>query len=214
MSARKQRPSKPLSRENIVSTALGIVDSEGLNRLSMRRLGAELNVDPMAIYYHVPNKQALLDAILEAVMSDIDLSCIDEDAPIEEQLLMAANRYLDAMLAHSNALPIVLTRGPRTPAAFKPVDVMLGMFMRGGLEPYEAAVAMNTLASAVRGFAGMTGSDTSGSEDVDIEALQQMMTSGEFPALAAAASAMSGNPHEEFEAGVRAISRGFRNNPT
>src|SRR5208337_4377183 len=58
----------PLERERIVQTALELVDRDGLDALSMRRLGAELGVDPMAIYYHIPNKQALLEAIVEAVM--------------------------------------------------------------------------------------------------------------------------------------------------
>ena len=74
--ARKRRvgPTAPLQREVIVSTALALVDREGLQALSMRRLGAALGVDPMAVYYHLPSKQALLDAIVEAVMAGIDLS--------------------------------------------------------------------------------------------------------------------------------------------
>ncbi len=63
--------------EKIVSMALALVDREGLKALSMRRLGTELGVDPMAVYYHIPNKQALLDAIVEAVMASIDLSVDD-----------------------------------------------------------------------------------------------------------------------------------------
>ncbi len=64
----------------------------------MRRLGAELGVDPMAVYYHVPNKQALLDAIVEAVMAGIDLSVDHPEDPAEERILAAARAYRDAML--------------------------------------------------------------------------------------------------------------------
>ena len=87
---RKQAPATPLTRERIVATALELVDREGPAALSMRRLGAELGVDPMAVYYHVPNKAALLDAIVEAVMAKIDLTD-DRSAPVEERILRAAS---------------------------------------------------------------------------------------------------------------------------
>lgn len=61
-------PREPLSRERIIDTALALVDANGLEALSMRRLGAELGMDPMAAYYYVPSKAALLDAVVEAVM--------------------------------------------------------------------------------------------------------------------------------------------------
>ncbi len=122
---RRSRAETPLSRDRIVQTALGIVDRDGLDALSMRRLGAELGVDPMAIYYHVPNKDALLDAIVEAVMSEIDLTFDDASLPTEDPVVGAARAYLDAMLAHVNALPIVLSRGPSTPVALRPVELLI-----------------------------------------------------------------------------------------
>ena len=51
----KPKPRQPLSRERIVDTALALVDAKGLAALSMRRLGAELGMDPMSVYYYVPN---------------------------------------------------------------------------------------------------------------------------------------------------------------
>ena len=81
MPADSDTEKEPLSRERIVETALALVDAEGIDALSMRRLGAELGVDPMAIYYYVPNKATLLDAIVEAVMSEIDLSCPSPEPP-------------------------------------------------------------------------------------------------------------------------------------
>ena len=97
---RREGPEEPLKREQIVSTALAVVDRDGLKALSMRRLGAELGVDPMAVYYHIPNKQALLDAIVEAVMAGIDLSVDNPAAQPEERILCAARAYRDTMLAH------------------------------------------------------------------------------------------------------------------
>src|SRR5450759_5594645 len=64
----------PLSRERIVWTALAIVDADGLDGLTMRRLGKDLDVTTMAVYHHFPNKSALYDGIVEAVMAEIDVS--------------------------------------------------------------------------------------------------------------------------------------------
>jgi len=70
--AERPRPEQPLSHERIVHEALALVDNEGLEALSMRRLAATLGVDPMAIYYYLPNKAALKDAIVEAVNTEIE----------------------------------------------------------------------------------------------------------------------------------------------
>ena len=58
-----------LSADMIVETALGMLDSDGLNKFSMRKLAARLNVDPMAIYHHHKNKDALIHAVLEQMVA-------------------------------------------------------------------------------------------------------------------------------------------------
>ena len=60
-----------LSREEVARAALAIVDREGLDGFSMRKLGAELRVDPMATYHYFPNKASVLDGIAEAVYAEI-----------------------------------------------------------------------------------------------------------------------------------------------
>ncbi|MEV0146887.1 MULTISPECIES: TetR/AcrR family transcriptional regulator C-terminal domain-containing protein [unclassified Nonomuraea] len=63
-----KRPPVPLSRERIIETALHIADTQGLRRLTMRRLGDALQVEAMAIYHHLPlGKEALMDALAEHV---------------------------------------------------------------------------------------------------------------------------------------------------
>ena len=68
----RKKDAEPLARERIVEAAMKIIDAEGLDALSMRRLGAELGVNPMAAYHYVPNKAALYDLVLEAVMAGVD----------------------------------------------------------------------------------------------------------------------------------------------
>lgn len=205
--AEKNRP--PLTRERIVRTALTIVDRDGLAALSMRRLGSELGVDPMAVYYHVPNKEALLDAIVEAVMSEIDLEAEDCGADPEERILSAANAYLAVMLAHANALPIMLSRGPSTSAAARPVEYLIGVLREAGLPPAEAMAGMNAIASAVRGSAAMLApAGTQPPTAQELEVLAAQFPAAEFPYLAEAAMAEQ-DFHCGFEFGLRALARGL-----
>ena len=77
----RKKDVEPLDRERILAAAMRIIDAEGLDALSMRRLGTELGVNPMAAYYHVPNKAALYDLVLEAVMAGVDMTGIDPALP-------------------------------------------------------------------------------------------------------------------------------------
>jgi TetR/AcrR family transcriptional regulator, tetracycline repressor protein len=201
--ARREGPATPLSREGIVTTALRLVDREGLQALSMRRLGAALGVDPMAVYYHLPNKEALLDAIVEAVMAEIDLTLDDPLETPETRILVAARAYRDAMLAHRNALPIVLARGPATEVALRPVELLLGVLRAAGLPPEQALAGMNAIAAAVRGAVGMAGSIAAKAHAPDlVETLP-------FPHLREAFLHAGDHFERDFEFGLRALARGL-----
>ena len=209
-SQRREGPAAPLTREHIVNTALELVDSEGLKALSMRRLGTALGVDPMAVYYHIPNKQALLDAIVEAVMAAIDLSVDDPAAPAEERVMRAAHAYFDVLLVHANALPILLSHGPITPAALRPVELLTGILRDAGLAPEQAFAGMNAIAAAVRGIAGMAASGAGKlPAREEIKALERSFPAGEFPHLREAMPYAGGFSDHGFEFGIRALARGL-----
>jgi AcrR family transcriptional regulator len=207
---RRERATAPLTRELIVKTALEVVDREGLKALSMRRLGTALGVDPMAVYYHIPNKQALLDAIVEAVMAAIDLSVDDPAARAEDRVMWAAHAYRDVLLSHVNALPILLTHGPTTPAALRPVELLIGILRDAGLAPEQAFAGMNAIAAAVRGIAGMAASGAGKLPSrEEIEALERSFPAGEFPHLREAMPYAGGFSDHGFEFGIRALARGL-----
>jgi AcrR family transcriptional regulator len=208
---RREGPAAPLERERIVSTALALVDREGLKALSMRRLGAELGVDPMAVYYHIPNKQALLDAIVEAVMSAIDLSVDNPADSAEVRILGAARAYRDALLAHANAIPILLARGPATPAAMRPVECLIGILRDAGLPPAEAFAGMQILAAAVRGAVGMGPAPEDASQHAaeQIAALLRQFPPEEFPNLMEALHYAADFFEHGFDFGVRLLARGL-----
>ncbi|WP_312877606.1 TetR family transcriptional regulator [Lentzea indica] len=62
----------PLSRERVLAAAVALVDSDGIQSLTMRRLAADLGVEAMSLYYHLPAKEALLDGVVETVLAEID----------------------------------------------------------------------------------------------------------------------------------------------
>jgi AcrR family transcriptional regulator len=189
---------------------LALVDQAGLGALSMRRLGAALGVDPMAVYHHLPNKEALLDAIVEAVMADIDLTVDNPADPPEERILGAARAYRDAMLAHRNALPTLLGRGPVTPAAMRPVELLLSILRAAGLPAGYALAGMNTLAAAVRGAVGMAASAGTGPlQQGQLEAMVQALPPGQFPCLREELLCTGEFFDRDFEFGIRALARGL-----
>ena len=207
---RREGPAAPLTRELIVKTALELVDREGLRALSMRRLGAELGVDPMAVYYYMPNKEALLDAIVEAVMGAIDLSVDHEDEQAEERVMHAAHAYRDVLLAHANALPILLTHGPATPAALRPVELLIGILRDAGLAPAKALAGMNAIAAAVRGVAGMLAAgEGERPTREEIDAMAQNIPAGEFPHLWETMPYAGEFCDRGFDFGIRALARGL-----
>jgi len=92
-----------LSREVLIETALEIADQEGLDALSMRRLGRELGVDATAAYRHLHGKKDLLAGVVEAVLTGADAET-DPSAPWQEQFREVARAYRRALLAHSPAV--------------------------------------------------------------------------------------------------------------
>ena len=149
----RRKDVEPLARERIVDAAMRIIDDEGLDALSMRRLGAELGVNPMAAYYHVPNKAALYDLVVDAVMTGVDTSVIDPAAPLADQLKLAARAYRAAILAHPHAIPVLAARSLRSAAALRPVEPFLGILFAAGLTADEALAAVDAVAQYILGGA-------------------------------------------------------------
>ncbi len=148
------RPTRPaLSRDYIVATAVGLVDREGLERLSMRRLGAELGVDPMAVYHYFPSKAALFDGLVEAIYVEFAASKDVARLPWKE----AMTEYLQAARAtlrrHPAALPAMATRPVNTQAVLELIEQPVACMVKAGAKPAAALEAMNVLFAFTIGHA-------------------------------------------------------------
>jgi AcrR family transcriptional regulator len=89
-----------LTRQRILAAALKLIDSFGLDALSMRRLGSELGVDPMSIYHHIPNKDALLHAVVEDVFARMPAP--SGKGAWKRRVREWAHNYRAVALAHPN----------------------------------------------------------------------------------------------------------------
>ncbi|MEU4114313.1 TetR/AcrR family transcriptional regulator [Kitasatospora sp. NPDC028055] len=128
------RPRTPLlSRELIVTAALRLIDDEGLEALSTRRLAAGLSVSGPSLYNHFATKDELLDAVVDSVIGEVDLAMFDDRAtPWPEALRDWARSYRAALAAHPNIVP-VLAQGPgRRPNALRLADAVFGHLVGSG----------------------------------------------------------------------------------
>lgn len=153
-----------LSREVLVRAALGVVDRDGLDALSMRRLGSELGVDPMAAYRHFPNKESLLDGVVEAVVSEIDLAT-DPATPWSDQVRRLAGAYRAALLRHPAVAPLVASRPASTPGALRLAERSLALMEDAGVPRHEAILAVNALGVLVSGMALLESASAHPTED-------------------------------------------------
>jgi len=134
------RPRSPLlSRERIVGAALALVDAEGLPALSTRRLAAELGVSGPSLYNHFATKDALLDAVVDHVVGEVDLSMWEASRGPDARgadwtlaLFAWARSYRAALVAHPNLVP-VLAQGPgRRANALRLADAVFGGLVDAG----------------------------------------------------------------------------------
>ena len=131
----------PITRERILACALDLIDRDGIDGLSMRRLGKALGRDPMTLYRHAPNKAALLDGVAESVLGQLE---VDTGAgEWTTQLREVARGFRRLALAHPQMVPLLVTRPLSTPLALRPL---------GTLRPLEDTLTLLTRA-------GFTGAD-------------------------------------------------------
>ena len=132
----------PVSRAVILQCALRIVDSHGIDGLSMRRLSAEVGRDPTVLYRHVPNKAALLDGVAEIVLRQLRVDAADPDWA--GQLRTVAKDFRRLALEHPNVLPLLVTRplatplGQRPPGMLRPLEDVLTLLTSAGVSGVDA----------------------------------------------------------------------------
>lgn len=140
----------PLTKERVLRAAVALADRDGIEAVSMRKLGQELGVEAMALYRHVRNKDDLLDGLIDTVIAEIDAPRPDADwQAAMRELVMAAR---SVMLRHPWAPPVVIGRPGVGPATLGHIDRVLGILFGGGFSLDLAHHALHVLGSRILGF--------------------------------------------------------------
>ncbi|MFE3192012.1 TetR/AcrR family transcriptional regulator C-terminal domain-containing protein [Nocardia sp. NPDC059240] len=211
MAAKRTRAERAgISREQVLDAALAFADRDGLAALSMRKLGAELGVEAMTLYHYVPNKDALLDGMVERVMSQADAGFAD--GPWSTALADYARALRKALLAHPGALPLVATRPAVTPATLRTAERGLAMLVQAGFELGPALDALNSLTLFVVAHANSEARIGPVNEAGDPGSVDFLKTldEQEFPLIIRAAKTGVGTDDQaRFEYAIAALIRGF-----
>jgi len=141
----------PLSRERVLDAAIKLADQGGLESLSMRKLGQELGVEAMAVYYHFANKDEVIDGIVDIVFSEIELPT--DGTGWRTAMRQRAISLRDVLLRHRWAIGLMEARRNAGPANLRHHDAVIGSLRAGGLGMDLAAHAYSLLDSYIYGFA-------------------------------------------------------------
>lgn len=151
ISAAPVRRKLGLSRERILASALELVDQDGLEALTMRRLADRLEVDPMSLYNHVESKDDLLDGLTEALWSEV---CLPDRAKGWKRTLREfATSIRGLARAHPLAYPLLIGRAILPRPALEAIDASLNRLEAAGLARPKAAEMLRTLIAYAAGYA-------------------------------------------------------------
>src|SRR5437764_7809599 len=108
---------KPLSRERILDTALALVDEEGIEALSMRKLGQALGFEAMSLYNHVANKDDVLNGLLDLVLDETEPPAPEDEWDVAVR--RSAISVHDALRRHPWAAPLLMSEAHIRPARMR-----------------------------------------------------------------------------------------------
>jgi AcrR family transcriptional regulator len=215
----RRRPAKaPLTREAIVDAAMRVVDREGAAALSMRRVAEELGTGPASLYWHVANKDALINLIIDRVAGEIHLPEPDPDR-WQEQLRDWLLEVRKAFDRHPGVAALTLGRVPVGPNLVRFTEWTLSLLRGAGIPDRIAAYSGDLLGLYV-GATGYeatlpvpspTGEPRSPTETVAmLRDYYASMPPDQFPnVLATLDDLFGGGAEERFQLGLEVILRGL-----
>jgi AcrR family transcriptional regulator len=199
---------EPLTRQRVLEAALHLIDREGLDGFSMRKLGAMLGVEAMALYNHVENKRALFDGVIELLIVQGPYPEQFNGTPREE-LWTFAHAFRDVLRAHPRVLPLVATSPLRTKASLAILDRLLATFHRAQITGVQAIYALQCLVGFI---VGHTWIETGTPPVADLERgpngpmVWQQFPAEHYPTLHMLLPEIAQwNPDREFDFGLQAL---------
>jgi len=182
---RSTKPRAPLSRERVLRAALVLADTSGIESLTMRKLGQELQVEAMSLYKYIANKDDLLDGIVDLVFSEIALP--SDRADWKTAMRQRAISARDVLLRHPWATSLMQARTKPGPATLRHHDAVIGSLRAAGFTIDMAAHAFSVLDGYIYGFALQQVNlpyHTSEENTVFAESILRQLPADEYPHLA------------------------------
>ncbi len=139
-----------LTRDAVLTAALHLIDTEGRDALTMRRLAADLDVEAASLYTHVRSKDDLVDAVLDRVLDTVPLP--SPDRSWHDGLVEGFSGYRSALTAHPAVVPLVTERGRMSTAQLRLVERSILLLESAGLSTVQAVQAHVTLVGYTIGF--------------------------------------------------------------
>lgn len=152
---RKRRDNETLNRDQIVAEAVKLLDEEGMDALSMRKLGARLNAGATSLYWHVANKDELLELVVDQIFGELDIPEIDDPAGWRDALTRCATSLRDTILRHPwfSATFGEVGLAYLGPNMLQLSDRMLSIIEAGGFDVMAANRSMSVIVAYVTGVA-------------------------------------------------------------
>ena len=193
-----------LSADLIFSTALRVVDDEGLEALTMRHLAETIGVATMSLYSHVATKEDLLQGLLDLVTCEFTLPT--PHTPPWDALRMVGREFRHTALRHPNLVPLIMQAPPTGAAGLRTLEVALDALRRAGMEPALTAPAYRMMASFAIGFVSLECGGFFRPVDVAAGGRVAPIELSALPRVAEMAQYLAEwDAEEEFEKGVDAI---------
>lgn len=177
-------PRPALSRDRVLRSAISIADREGLEALSMRKLGKTMQVEAMSLYNHVANKEDLIDGIVDMVFGEIELP--PDCGEWKESLRRRAISVYEALRRHPWAIALMQSRVKPGPATLRHHDSVIGCLRTAGFTIGMAAHAVSVMDGYIYGFALQQRNlplQSSGEVAAVAENILQALPADEYPHL-------------------------------
>src|SRR3954462_6501272 len=140
-----------LTRERVLEAAMAFAQRDGIESLSMRKLADELGTSAMALYYYVPNKEELIDAMVDLVFAEIELPSPDVDW--QAAMRTRAHSTREVLGRHQWAVGLMEARGKPGPHNLRMHDAILGCLRRASFSLEQTVQAMSVQDAYIYGFA-------------------------------------------------------------
>jgi AcrR family transcriptional regulator len=217
--SRRERPAKPaLTREGIVASAVAVMQAEGLDKVTMRRLARELDTGAASLYVYLRNTAELHAAMLEQLLGQVDLSPVTAPGDWRDRLITVLSSYTTILFGQPGLAQSVLVTRPAGPAYLSLAEAILALLSAGGVPPARAAWAVDLLLHFATATAAEQGTrDRAAGADEEEEALAAALREAPadtFPQIAAlGAELTSGEGPDRLDWGFRVLISGITQTP-